>query len=247
MSRNSFSAIKAATLLALDGEIGSIRDLFFEDSAWDIRYLVVDTGKWLPGRKVLISPSTVRDPDWQTGTLPVTLTRDQIKNSPDIDSDKPVSLQMQQELASYYGWPYLPTFPYWPVDPTYIPPPNTATLPLPTEPPAGETQLRSCQEIIQYSIEGLDGEIGQVEDLIVNTLEWRITLIVVKTGGWFTGRKLLLSATEVEKISWGGSTLSVNLSRGQVEGSPEFDGDTPVDEEFEKRLLKYYDKPPLGP
>jgi uncharacterized protein YrrD len=249
MSRYTFSTLKGNSPRALDGDIGSIRDLFFEDSGWEVRYLVVDTGNWLPGRKVLLSPSALRDPDWASGTLPVNLTQEQIKNSPNIDTDKPVSLQMQEELSSYYGWPALPTYPYWPIGGAYVPPPapNMATFPIPTEPPPGEPQLRSCREIIGYSIEGRDGEIGEVDDLIINTTDWRISLIVVDTGTWLTGRKVLLSPTEVTKISWSNNSLLVNLIREQIQGSPEYDSETLVDAEYEKRLVEYYGKPPFGP
>lgn len=249
MNHNSFSVIKAATLRATDGDIGSVQDLFFEDSAWGIRYLVVDTGKWLPGRKVLISPATVKDPDWEAGFLAVNLTRDQVKSSPDINTDQPVSLQMQQELAAHYGWPYLPTYPYWPIGMAYIPPPVSATsnVQVPAPPPAGETQMRSCREILTYSIQGRDGEIGQADDLIVNTKEWQIAFIAVKTGNWFTGRKVLVCAKEVIEISWGDASVSVDLSREQLEGYPEYDGKSSSDEEFEKRLLMYRGKAPFGP
>lgn len=248
MTRYRFNAINGNTLRAVDGEIGSVWDLFFEDAAWEIKYLVADTGNWLPGRKVLLSPSVLKKTDWKTGDLPVDLTREQIKNSPDIDTNKPVSLQMQEKLVAYYGWSSLQFYPYWPATGAYVPPPTlNPAIPLSTEPPSGEPLLRSCLEILQYSIEGRDGEIGSVDDIIINTVDWKISLIVVETGGWLTGRKILFSPSEIRKISWSDKSLLVHLFREQVQGSPEYVTDNPIDEEFEKRLQEHHGIPPRGP
>lgn len=248
MTRYRFNAIKGNTLRAVDGEIGSVWDLFFEDAAWGVQYLVADTGNWLPGRKVLLSPSVLKNPDWNSGDLPVDLTREQIKNSPDIDTDKPVSLQMQEKLVAYYGWPSLQAYPYWPVGGASVSPPTyNPEIPLSTETPSGEPLLRSCREIIRYSIEGRDGEIGSVDDIIINTVDWKISLIVVETGGWLTGRKVLFSPSEIRKISWSEKSLLVHLFREQVQGSPEYGAETSIDSEFEERLQQYYGQPPFGP
>ena len=101
----SVSQLRHCTLQAEDGEIGSVYDVLFDDEFWILRYLVVDTGRWLSGRKVLLIPGVLGEPAWPERRLPVSLTRSQVEGSPDIDSDKPVSRQHETELNDYYGWP----------------------------------------------------------------------------------------------------------------------------------------------
>ena len=244
MGLYSFSAMKGSELRALDGDMGSVRDFLFEDDEWNIRYLVADTGVWLPGRKVLLSPAALQDPDWSSGTIPVDLTRERIKNSPDISTDQPVSQQMQANLAAYYGWPFLPTYPYMPAG-GFVPPPITdvGNLTVAPEPPREGPQLRSGQEVIGYAIMAQDGEIGDVKDFIIDTANWKISLVIVDTGRWLPGRKVLLSARNMRHISWNTRSLSVDLTREQVQGSPEYDPKTPVNVEYEKRVLDYYGRP----
>ena len=89
----SLKDIRGYGILASDGEIGDVYDLYFDDQSWNIRYLVVDTGKWLPGQKVLIAPVAIGEPDAVSRLLPVKLTKEQISNSPGTEMHKPVSRQ----------------------------------------------------------------------------------------------------------------------------------------------------------
>lgn len=107
MERNVNNLI-GNNLDATDGEIGTVKDFYFDDQTWTIRYLVVNTGSWLSGRKVLISPNALLKHSWESGIFPVGLSREQVRNSPDIDTEKPISRQYEQELADYYPWE-----PYW--------------------------------------------------------------------------------------------------------------------------------------
>ena len=105
---NSVNHLKNFVLLATDGDIGRVKDLYFDDDAWTIRYFVVDTGSWLESRKVLISPISLQPPKWPDRSLPVSITRAQIKNSPSFDTDEPVSRQNEEQFMGHYGYPY-----YW--------------------------------------------------------------------------------------------------------------------------------------
>lgn len=96
------------TIGATDGTIGTVDDFYFDDHDWVVRYVVVDTSAWLPGRKVLISPFSIGDSDLRNHVFPASISRDQIKNSPGIDADKPVSRQHEIRYLGYYGYPY-----YW--------------------------------------------------------------------------------------------------------------------------------------
>ncbi len=100
--------LRGYAIRATDGVIGKVDDLYFDDEDWAIRYLVVDTGGWLSGRKVLISPIAIGQPDWLDGVLPVALTKAKVEHAPDIDTRKPVSRQHEAVYLGYYGYPF-----YW--------------------------------------------------------------------------------------------------------------------------------------
>ena len=71
---------------AVDGVIGHVKDLYLDDKDWVVRYLVVDTGGWLSDKKVLISPMAIGKPNWAQEVLPVSITKEQVRNSPDVDT-----------------------------------------------------------------------------------------------------------------------------------------------------------------
>ncbi len=102
------SKINGYAIDASDGRLGTVSDFLFDDASWLVRWLVVDTGKWLSGRKVLLPPSVLGHLDRERGAFSVRLTMQEIKDSPDIDTDRPVSRQMESHLYDYYGWN-----PYW--------------------------------------------------------------------------------------------------------------------------------------
>jgi uncharacterized protein YrrD len=225
-----------------DGHIGKVHDFFFDDEFWVVRYLVVDTGSWLPGRKVLLSPGVLLTPDWNAREFTVALTRDQVKNSPDIDTDKPVSRQREMELRTYYGWPF-----YWTGGGAW---PEPIPLMPPLEPPPpktreeGDPHLRSVREMIGYNIEADDGEIGFVDDFIAEEETWVIRYLVVSTHKWLPGRKVLVAPHWIAgRISWAKQTVKLNMSRASVKNSPEFDPSAPVNREYETRLYDYYGRP----
>ena len=91
-------------MAATDGEIGEVKELYFDDESWVIRYLIVETGNWLFNKKVLIAPQALLAPDWANKNFPVNLTKEQIKSSPDIDTDQPVSHRQEIEMYGHYAW-----------------------------------------------------------------------------------------------------------------------------------------------
>jgi hypothetical protein len=229
--------LRGYTIRAADGDIGKVHEFYFDDRGWIIRYLVVDTGTWLPGRRVLLSPSAMGQPDWETHVLPVGLTKGQVEHSPPIDADKPVSRQMERELHAYYGWR-----PYW----------GSATvMAIQTEEEANQEaeqeqndpHLRSTREVIGYHIRARDGEIGHVEDLIANDEGWGIRYLVVDTHNWLPGRKVLVDPFWAEQVSWAERRVHVDMTREMVKNSPEFDPSAPVNREYEVRLYDFYGRP----
>ena len=198
------SAMRGYAIAASDGELGSVSDFLFEDTSWIIRWLVVDTGKFLAGRKVLLPPSALRQPDPASRELPVALTMQQVKDSPDIASDQPVSRQMEGHIYRHYGWE-----PYW--DAEYLPASGIVAAPFLEaplhaagakplgdgpeifEPAMGDAHLRSAHKITGYHIHATDGEIGHVEDFILDDASWHIRYVTVDTHNWWPGKKVLIS------------------------------------------------------
>jgi hypothetical protein len=244
----SLKEIFGYRLDATDGEIGSVKDLYFDDRAWRVRYVVADTGGWLRGRRVLISPAAIGEPDWTARAVPVSLTKEQIESSPPIESDKPVSRQHEKRLVIHYGWPA-----YW--APVGIPavgmtPAEVAPQPEKPEPKQpeaaaeqGDPRLRSVDEVAGYHIRATDGEIGHVEDFIAETDGWVIRYMAVNTRNLLPGKKVLLSPSWIDRISWSRGEVAIRLGCAAVKDSPEYDPSAPVNREYEARLYDYYGLP----
>ena len=244
--RRSLNDLIGYTIRANDGDIGTVSEFYFDDNGWTIRYLVVDTGGWLSGRKVLISPIALAKPDWESRTFPVKLTKEQVLNSPSIDTDKPVSRQHETELHGYYGWPI-----YWGSGPVFG---GVQASPLmmmetvkedeaPPEEPESDTHLRSTSQVTGNHIEATDGEIGHVEDFIVDEETWAIRYLLVDTRNWLPGRRVLVSPRWIKRVSWAESRVFVDLTRDAIKNSPEFDPRKPVTFDYEGKLHDYYGWP----
>lgn len=230
---------------ATDGHIGRMSTMLFDDEAWTVRYFVVDTGTWLPGRKVLIAPVAIRRADWATSSLDVTLTREQVKNSPDIDTDRPVSRRHEQDYYRYYSYPY-----YWsgllpgayPGMATHAAEPRLVDE-MPAREQGAESQeshLQDVRAVKGYHIRAADGEIGHVEDFLVDPESWTIRYIVVDTSNWLGGRRVLIAPSWVGAVSWEQSTVQVTATRQAVKDSPEYDTAAQVGRPYEERLYFHY-------
>jgi hypothetical protein len=222
---------------ATDGTLGKVKDLLFDDQLWVSRYLVVDSSAWLPGRRVLITPSALREPNWETGELPVELTMEQVKNSPGIEEDQPVSRQHEVKLHHYYDWP-----PYWP-GPEATPIAPAARSPETETETLGDSHLRSVREVTGYHIAGADGEIGHAEDFIVEDETWWLRYIVVDTKNWLPGRKVLVSLQWIRKIDWNQRMVEIDLLREQIKASPRYDPTAAVNRGYEEQLFDFYGRP----
>jgi len=213
---------------ASDGDIGHVKDFFFDDRNWAIRYVVADTGSWLPGRQVLISPHAFDGLHQSGKVLRVNLTRKQIENSPPIESHKPVSRQYEEEYCRYYGWPYywqgnglwgMSGFPILELPPKPCPSePATASSP---QPDRADADLRSTQAVTGYHLQASDGMIGHVCDFMMDTRSWAIRELVIKTGHRFSGKEVQIPTSAVDRISWDESKVFANLARETVEQSPQ--------------------------
>jgi uncharacterized protein YrrD len=217
---------------ATDGNIGAVTDLYFDDERWAVRYLVVDTGGWLTGRKVLISPRAFGELEWSAKVLPVSLTKSQVENSPDIDTNKPVSRQHEAAHLGYYEYPF-----YWggsglwgmgeyPGDlssQTAIEAELRANEPASPVTASDDSHLQSFNAVMGYHIHATDGEIGHVDDMLIDDRSWAIRDLVVDTSNWWGGHKVLIEPGSITSVTWSSAEVKVSLSRADVQKARTFD------------------------
>ncbi len=247
------SALMGLSICATDGKIGTVSDLLFDDTNWRLRWLVVDTGHWLPGRLVLLHPSALGQPDFNRKILPVGLTRARVEASPDIQQDLPVSRQMEQGVFAYYGWD-----PYWgggafgmeglaaPLAPGFMPPIDSSLgSDVMSQQHEGDPHLRSVSATDGYSLHATDGHIGHVSDFLMDTHNWVLRYLIVDTRNWWPGKHVLLSPHCVKAIDWVEQSITIDVSCDKVRASPEWDPAALINSSYEQRLRDHYDWPPL--
>ena len=242
--------LKGLKIHATDGELGNVEQFYFDDETWAIRYLMVDTGGWLGGRQVLISPISVTHTDWEGKRLDVGLTKKQVENSPDINTHQPVSRQHEAEYNRYYGYPYYWGGPYlwgpsfWPAALATPTPAYTGTMEgtMPNE--SMDSHLRSTDGVTGYYVEATDGEIGHVDGFVIDDEAWAIRYIEVATRNWLPGKKVLLSPAWIKRVSWLDSKVYAALSREAIKDAAEYLVSRPITREYENKLYFHYGRPP---
>lgn len=251
--------LQGYALRATDGDVGTVKDFYFDDDRWVVRYLVVETGTWLNSRQVLISPVSLGVPDHDERVVPVSITREQVKNSPDIDTDKPVSRQHEADYLGYYGYPvYWDSIGIW----------GAGGVPGMMLPEAGlspsgvgvleadraiaadaaaqhrndDPHLRACESTTGYHIKAQDGEIGHVQGFIVDEQSWQIRYLVVDTSNWWMGHQVLVAPQWIQEVSWADKVVAVNMTRNAIRNAPEWDASLPPDRDQEVEIYKHYDR-----
>ena len=234
--------LKGFKLDSLEGDIGKAEQFYFDDRHWTVRYLVANTGHWLPGRQVLISPYALGSVIKDAKHLVVNLTKKQINDSPSLDSDKPVSRQFEEDYYDYYGWPSYWSGPYmWGTYPN-LERDGTKWTARPKGEKAWDPHLRSTNEVDGYHIQAIDGEIGHVEDFIIDDETWCIRYLLISTKNWWPGNKVLVSPEWIDRVSWSESKVFVNLTRETIKASPVFSEESLLTREYEKDLYSHYDR-----
>jgi len=240
--------LKDLVIRAVDGELGTASQLYFDDESWTIRYLTVDTGGWLGGRHVLISPYSIIHTDWQARRVDVSLTKKQVEDSPDIDTHRPVSRQHEIEHLGYYGYPNYWGGPYlW--GPTYSPmsmaiPATGSVEGTAARVTSADSHLRSTHGLSSYDIQTLDGELGHVKNFILDDESWEIRYLEVATRNWLPGKTVMVSPAWIEGVSWADGKVYVGLSRESIKSAPEYNESMPITREYESLLYFHYGRPP---
>tara|TARA_R110002110_G_scaffold66978_2_gene183149 strand:+ start:2651 stop:3400 length:750 start_codon:yes stop_codon:yes gene_type:complete len=239
------SELKNLSIDAVDGEIGRCRDFLFDDQRWTVRYIEVNTRRWLLGRRVLLSPASLGIPDIAGGRLPVSLSKEEIEKAPGLHEDQPVSRQYEADYADYFGQQ-----PYWigsgiwglgayPGDLV----PRTIPVPTPDKPAderATDLHLRSASEVTGYRISAVDGELGEVSDFMIDTRSWSIVFVVLDTRRWLPGRTVLLPVAWARDISWADRCFGVDVSVDAIKSAPELQ--EPVSVEAIKAYLEHFER-----
>jgi len=240
----AITILQGFAIQATDGEIGKVDQFYFDDETWAIRYLVVSTGSWLSGRRLLISPIAVTETNWTGKKLNVALTKKQVEGSPDINTDKPVSRQHEADTLGYYGYPF-----YWGGAFLWgsVSYPAGIRKSVAFEPSSSKTEkqlmdshLRSTSEVIGYYVHAVDGEIGHVEDFLVDEETWAIRYVEVDTRNWWSGKKVLVSPQWIQRVSWTESKVYVDLLQETIKNGPEYV--EPVTRDYEGKLHEHYSR-----
>lgn len=246
----SLKELRGYNIAATDGSMGDVHDFLFDDYEWRLRYVVVDTGKWLPGRKVVLAPEVLGQPDPGRKKLPVSLDRQRVKEGPPLEFHKPVSRQHEEAIRSYYEWPK-----YWEIYPTGMA--GAPALPG-IEPVAavgrrtdgeiqGDPTLRSMREVEGYRVAALNDEFGAVTDFLVDDEGWQIRYLVIDTNKLLPGRDVLIAPSWVTEVNWDEAMVHVNLEKEQIKASPPFKSADAINRQYESSLFEHYRRPVYWP
>lgn len=246
------SDINGYAIHASDGPIGTVRDFLFDDATWTVRWLLIDTGSWLPGREILLPPSAVAQVNHVGHQFNVNLTKQQVKDCPDVDSHLPVSRQQETSLYDYYGWS-----PYW-GDGAYmdlvgyggggmIEPPSTELMRREKEIDdvkhnKGDSTLRSAREVNGYHIHASDGEIGHVEDILVEDGDWSVRYLIVDTKNWWPATRVLIAPLSVRSIQWADRQVNLGIDRRSIKDSPAYDPSANINALADPQIHTYDNK-----
>lgn len=255
--------LEKAEVRGTDGVLGHVADLLFDDRFWHLRYFIVDTGVWLSGRRVLLSPLAFAAGNNDPGCLAAQLSQAQVRGSPSIDDTVPLTREHESKLHEYYQWR-----PYWasavPLSGDVLPDPVTTSM---TDAPpatnlARETEarqqrehpavtalnndphLRSARHVRNHRIAATDGEIGHVDDFLVDPRTWQIRYLVVDTRNWWPGRRVLIAPLWLNRLSWNEAKVFADLSRDAIKSSPEYRPDQPVLRDYADQLHRHYQREP---
>ena len=230
-------------LASLDGEIGKVQECYFDDNHWVIRYLVVDTGDWLFGMRVLLSPYALKGVAHEAKLISIALTRKQIEDSPPLGTDQAVSRLFEASYYTYYGWPAYFGGPHaWGPYPSLEK--NRREDLDSTQGGRGWTpSLRSTRDVSGYHVQARDGAIGHVEDFVIDDETWAIRYLIINTSNWWQGHRVLVSPHWIESVNWSESKVHVDLTRAAIEGSPAYSEADLLTRTYEAQLHDHYLRP----
>lgn len=239
---HNVKTLQGYTLHSLDGDIGTVKEFYFDDRHWAIRYLIADTGNWLTDRQVLLSPYALTTVNTGARSISTDLTNKQIEDSPSLFSDKPVSRQFEVSFHGYYGYPLYWSGSYlWGYAPSIVRN-REKWKAAAQDAETWDPNLRSTDDVSGHHIQAADGEIGHVEDFILDDETWVIRYLIIDTRNWWPGKQALVSPHWIERVSWNEAKVFVKLPRETIKQAPEYAGESSLTRAYETRLYKHYDR-----
>jgi hypothetical protein len=254
---NSLAKYHGADVIAVDGEVGMVARFLVDLNQWVVRYIVVNTGNWLAGHEVLISPWSLAAGTKTGPDITLSLSRDQVKNSPAYDATQALTREHEHALLGYYGYPL-----YWSGPMLWGPVPAAAAGAAPdvlsgraegVEPPIGTTSalmdsdvsgLADTREVFGTHLQAADGEIGHVDDFLVEPDTWRIRYLIVDTNNWWIGKHVLIAPEWIEQFEWPDHRLHVSVDRASIQEAPEYDANSVLSRDDEVALYRHYRRGP---
>ena len=224
------SALNSYPVKATDGQLGTVSGLMYHESDWAIRWLVVETGDWLSGRRALLPVAALGQPDLESHHLPTRLTVRQVEECPDVGASEPLSQESEALLCEHYDLPNgrdhfrlgdhdgKPSEVIVPDQPQGF----TTAAPAERDGSRGDPHVRSISEITGDSIEATDGDIGHAEDFLIDTALWQVRYLIVHTSSWWPGEKLLVSPLSIDWIERARSIIHLDVTRQKVKDSPPY-------------------------
>jgi len=229
MDRN-VKSLSGFSLKTSNGEIGEVKEFYFDDFTWKIRYFVIKTGGWLSGREVLIAPQAIKKVDWLDRVFRVNLTKKQISSSPDIDTHKPVYRQHEIELYDHYAWEAYWFSGFYPGGYLGVSVPfpsiNQKELVTPGYDEDGsknDLHLRSTEKVTGYHVHAKDGDIGHIYDFVIDDHTWQLLYLVIDTHNWLGGKKVIIPITHILKVEWDNAKVYIDLTISAVKKSKLFE------------------------
>jgi len=235
-------SLKGFTLHGNDGEVGKVKEFFFDDKFWTVRYLVANTGGWFSNKDVLVSPYFLLNVNFEDEYINVDLNQHEIENSPSWESDKPVSRQYEQSYYDYYKTPIYWSGPYMWGEFPFIMRDRQQWETMKKNDETWDPHLRSTKDVSDYNIQANDDSIGHVEDFIIDDDSWAIRYLVVDTRNFLPGKKVLISPQWIENFNTEDSSVRINLGADVIRDAPEYNEDELPDRDYESRLYQYYNK-----
>jgi len=227
MLRNT-KALEGARIRAIDGDIGHLEQFYFDDRNWQINYVVMNIGNWLHGKLVLVLPEAISSVGGDhEPVINVALTKEEVRQSLDAQTHRPVSLQQPHDYYLYLGLPH------------YLAVTDKSVSDLDSD-----AHLRSTKIVGRYHIMAVDGEIGHLDGFIIDDETWTIRYATAATRNWLPGKKTLLATEWINWISWAEANAYVGFTRNRIGNSPEFDPEHPLTRDFELELYTYYQRTP---
>ncbi|MFG6116356.1 PRC-barrel domain-containing protein [Halobacillus sp. MO56] len=253
------STLETYNIQAVDGELGKLKDLYFDDNKWAIRYLVADTRKWLPGKKVVVSPSGMETVKTEEKVIHVKNKKEDIRDNATLEEKQEFSYDKEVELSDTFGWKQ-----YWsgeflwggyltPLDPMEEPvrtaePARTEKPPINDNVHGSNHKLRSIENIkgeFQHAVvHGDNGKIGYIKDILIDDETWRIRYFIVDTSEWSTNESVLISPDWLQSVDWVDNDFYIDLKLETIEDGPNYKKEQQVTEELEEEVYRKYRKEP---